>query len=62
MASATQLPPRLTELAVQISARRALRRASALAYSGKGEHRFRREAEGCSGAKVNSSRSEATLA
>ena len=31
-------------------------------YSGEGEHRFRREAERRSGAKVNSSRSEATLA
>jgi DNA-binding MarR family transcriptional regulator len=31
-------------------------------YSGEGEHRFRREAERHSGAKVNSSRSEATLA
>jgi len=30
-------------------------------YSGEGEHRFRREAERRSGAKVNSSRSEATL-
>src|ERR1019366_8689534 len=30
-------------------------------YSGKGEHRFRREAERRSGVKVNSSRSEATL-
>src|SRR5260370_10507159 len=33
-----------------------------LGYSGEGEHRFRREAERHSGAKVNSSRSEATLA
>ncbi len=33
-----------------------------LGYSGEGEHRFRREAERRSGAKVNSSRSEATLA
>jgi len=32
-----------------------------LGYSGEGEHRFRREAERHSGAKVNSSRSEATL-
>ena len=31
-------------------------------YSGEGERRFRREAERRSGAKVNSSRSEATLA
>jgi hypothetical protein len=31
-------------------------------YAGEGEHRFRREAERRSGAKVNSSRSEATLA
>src|ERR1700691_3413398 len=31
-------------------------------YSGEGEHRFRREAERHSGAKVNSSRSAATLA
>jgi hypothetical protein len=31
-------------------------------YSGEGEHRFRKEAERRSGAKVNSSRSEATLA
>jgi hypothetical protein len=31
-------------------------------YSGEGEHRFRRETERRSGAKVNSSRSEATLA
>src|SRR5258708_18421627 len=31
-------------------------------YSGEGEHRFRREAERHSGAKVNSSRSVATLA
>ena len=31
-------------------------------YLGEGEHRFRREAERHSGAKVNSSRSEATLA
>ena len=31
-------------------------------YSGEGEHRFRREGERHSGAKVNSSRSEATLA
>ncbi len=31
-------------------------------YSGEGEHRFRREAERRSGTKVNSSRSEATLA
>ena len=31
-------------------------------HSGEGEHRFRREAERRSGAKVNSSRSEATLA
>jgi len=30
-------------------------------YSGEGEHRFRREAERHSGAKVNSSRSVATL-
>ena len=30
-------------------------------YSGEGEHRFRKEAERRSGAKVNSSRSEATL-
>jgi hypothetical protein len=30
--------------------------------SGEGEHRFRREAERRSGAKANSSRSEATLA
>ena len=30
-------------------------------YSGEGEHRFRKEAERHSGAKVNSSRSEATL-
>jgi hypothetical protein len=34
----------------------------ALGYSGEGEHRFRREAERRSGAKANSSRSEATLA
>jgi hypothetical protein len=33
-----------------------------IGYSGEGEHRFRREAERHSGAKVNSSRSEATLA
>ena len=32
-----------------------------IGYSGEGEHRFRREAERHSGAKVNSSRSEATL-
>jgi len=31
-------------------------------YSGEGEHRFRREGERHSGVKVNSSRSEATLA
>jgi hypothetical protein len=31
-------------------------------YSGEGEHRFRREGEHHSGVKVNSSRSEATLA
>ena len=31
-------------------------------HSGEGEHRFRREAERRSGTKVNSSRSEATLA
>jgi hypothetical protein len=31
-------------------------------YSGEGERCFRREAERHSGAKVNSSRSEATLA
>jgi len=31
-------------------------------YSGEGEHRFRKKAERRSGAKVNSSRSEATLA
>jgi hypothetical protein len=31
-------------------------------YSGEDEHRFRKEAERRSGAKVNSSRSEATLA
>jgi hypothetical protein len=33
----------------------------AVGYSGEGEHRFRREAERHSGAKVNSSRSAATL-
>jgi uncharacterized protein YyaL (SSP411 family) len=33
-----------------------------LGYSGEGEHRFRREGERHSGVKVNSSRSEATLA
>ena len=36
--------------------------ADDVGYSGEGEHRFRREAERHSGAKVNSSRSEATLA
>ena len=35
---------------------------SVYGYSGEGEHRFRKEAERRSGAKVNSSRSEATLA
>jgi len=35
---------------------------SRIGYSGEGEHRFRKEAERRSGAKVNSSRSEATLA
>jgi hypothetical protein len=35
---------------------------SATGYSGEGEHRFRREAERHCGAKVNSSRSVATLA
>jgi hypothetical protein len=39
-----------------------LRLRSTGGYSGEGEHRFRREAERHSGAKVNSSRSEATLA
>jgi diguanylate cyclase (GGDEF)-like protein len=34
----------------------------ATGYSGEGEHRFRGQAERRSGAKVNSSRSEATLA
>jgi NAD(P)-dependent dehydrogenase (short-subunit alcohol dehydrogenase family) len=38
------------------------RAAYAAGYSGEGEHRFRKEAERRSGAKVNSSRSEATLA
>ena len=33
-----------------------------IGYSGEGEHRFRRQAERRSGVKVNSSRSEATLA
>ena len=36
--------------------------ASPTGYSGEGEHRFRRQAERRSGMKVNSSRSEATLA
>jgi len=34
----------------------------AIGYSGEGEHRFQKEAERRSGAKLNSSRSEATLA
>jgi len=34
----------------------------AIGYSGESEHRFRSEAERRSGTKVNSSRSEATLA
>jgi hypothetical protein len=33
-----------------------------IGYSGEGEHQFRKEAERRSGPKVNSSRSEATLA
>ena len=37
-------------------------KSSPRGYSGEGEHRFRREAERHSGAKVNSSRSVATLA
>jgi hypothetical protein len=37
-------------------------RRKTIGYSGEGERRFRREAERRSGAKVNSSRSEATLA
>jgi hypothetical protein len=36
--------------------------ANAAGYSGEGERCFRREAERHSGTKVNSSRSEATLA
>jgi DNA invertase Pin-like site-specific DNA recombinase len=44
----------LRELAVQ--------RGLEVGYSGEGEQRFRREAERHSGAKVNSSRSVATLA
>ena len=41
---------------------RQLALAQAGGYSGEGEHRFRRQAERRSGVKVNSSRSEATLA
>jgi hypothetical protein len=44
-----------------VSAEGTGRAAVLLGYSGKGEHRFRREAERHSGAKVNSSRSAATL-
>ena len=40
----------------------ALATSQTYGYSGEGKHRFRREAERHSGAKVNSSRSEATLA
>ena len=40
----------------------AIAQVKTLGYSGEGEHRFRKKAERRSGAKVNSSRSEATLA
>ena len=49
-------------MASTCSASRISRKNAKFGYSGEGERRFRREAERRSGAKVNSSRSEATLA